>query len=114
MDYDDRPPLATFKTTLRNRRRQPMKLELQPWDETAVIPPGGSVQIVAKGPAGDTVEIDQRRDVVIVYGWPGSVVSVIRDGVDLPTGRAPRKASRLTAPFLPQGIRMREWVESLR
>jgi hypothetical protein len=44
---------------------------------------------------------------VTVYGWPGSVVSVLRRGA--PVGRDERK----TAPFLPDGMRMSEWLSAM-
>ena len=83
MTHAERAPLSAIKTPLRNRRKRPVELRLEPWGETYVMPAGVTFQIVARGPEGDALEIEWGQDRVTVYGWPGSVVSVLRKGVDV-------------------------------
>ena len=104
---DDRAPCSITKTPLRNRRSRSITLRLEPWGEELTIAPNTTIQLVAKGPAGDELDIRWEGDTVTVYGWPGSVVSVLRRGA--PVGRGERK----TAPFLPDGMRMSEWMAAL-
>lgn len=110
---DDRPPLSITKTSLRNRRKGPVTLRLEPWGEAYSFPAGATFQVVARGPEGDSLEIAWGPDGVTVYGWPGSIVSVLRKGVDVgaPPGQTTRQ--RLTAPYLPEGMRVSEWLAAM-
>jgi hypothetical protein len=40
------------------------------------MPSGAMFNIEAQGPEGDTLEIDYSENLVTVYGWPGSTVSI--------------------------------------
>lgn len=107
----ERAPLSTVKTALRNRRKSSVRLRLEPWGEEYTLGPGQTVQVLARGPEGDTLDIEWGSDVVTVYGWPGSVVSVRRRGVDVAPLEARRE--RQTAPFLPEGMRVRDWLAEM-
>lgn len=106
---DDRAPHSIIKTPLRNRRSRPVTLRLEPWGEELTIAPNATVQLVAKGPAGDELDIRWEGDTVTVYAWPGSVVQVLRRGAPVGTARGERR----TAPFLPEGMRMSEWLAEM-
>jgi hypothetical protein len=71
-----------------------------------VLGPGETCHVLARGPEGDTLELVRDDDGFTVYAWPGSVVQVILRG-NL------AGIERLTAPWLPDGMRTREWVEAL-
>jgi hypothetical protein len=91
-------------------------LRLEPWGEEYTVPPGATVQVVARGPAGDALDIQWADDRVTVYGWPGSIVAVRRKGVDVSAGSSDARDGRderRTAPFLPEGMRMSEWMAAM-
>lgn len=106
----ERMPLSTVKTSIRNRRKRAVKLRLEPWGEEYVVAPGATVQVVARGPSGDTLDVQWEKDSVTVFGWPGSVVHLLRRGVELLASPSERR----TAPFLPAGYRMPEWVSDMQ
>jgi hypothetical protein len=110
---DERPPLSLVKTPIRNRRRKAITLRIEPWGEEYAVAPGATVQVVARGPAGDELDIRWEGDRVTVYGWPGSVVAVLRKGVDMGAEPSGRRPERTTAPFLPAGMRMSEWMSAM-
>ena len=109
----ERAPLSVVKTPLRNRRKAPVRLRIEPWGEEYTLPAGKTVQVLARGPAGDTIDIEWCADQVTVYAWPGSVVSVLRNGVDMGAAPGQKRRERLTAPFLPDGMRLREWMAEM-
>jgi hypothetical protein len=109
----ERAPLCVVKTPVRNRRKSAVMLRIEPWGEAYELPPGATVQVLARGPEGDTIDIEWRSDAVTVYGWPGSTVSVLRKGVDVGAPPGETKRERLTAPYLPEGMRVREWLAAM-
>lgn len=112
--HDERVPLSTVKTSIRNRRKKPVTLRLEPWGEEYAFPPGTSVQVLGRGPVGDMLDVKWGGDAVTVFGWPGSVLQVMKRGVDLGAKPGQKEKERLTAPFLPDGYRMQEWVGAMR
>lgn len=114
MTHTERAPLLAMKTPLRNRRKRPVELRLEPWGERYTMPAGATFQIVARGPEGDSLEIEWGQDAVTVYGWPGSVVSVLRKGIDVGAGEGEARSPRETAPFLPPGMRVKEWLSEMQ
>lgn len=65
-----------------NRHDHPITLTIEPWAEEHVIEPNGVLVVVGIGPPGQFEVSEHDRD-VIVHGWSGSTVSVLRDGVDI-------------------------------
>jgi len=61
-------------------------LVLEPWGEIHRLPPNCTLDIVGEGPDGDTLEVEATGDGLVVYGWPGSVVNIYRDGIELDPG----------------------------
>ncbi|MEM7246151.1 MAG: hypothetical protein AAF533_12460 [Acidobacteriota bacterium] len=54
-------------------------MRLEPWAEEHPIPPGTSIGVSYSGPAeGGDVEIEVSGEELIVYGWTGSVLDVVR------------------------------------
>jgi hypothetical protein len=113
MSAFERAPLSVVKTPVRNRRKSPVRLRLEPWGEEYTLPAGKTVQVLARGPEGDTLDIEWGSDAVTVYGWPGSVVAVLRNGIDIGAAPGETRFERLTAPFLPEGMRVREWIAEM-
>jgi hypothetical protein len=71
-----------FSYTNRTERR--LLLILEPWAEWYWIEPGQQVDIEARGGVpGGHFELEHTTDGLIVYGWEGTVVHVLRDGKEL-------------------------------
>jgi hypothetical protein len=78
------------EVSVRLRTTRALRLYLEPWGDEFDCPAEATIQIAARGPKGDTLEVEVSEDGVTVYGWPGSVVSILRDGVPLREQSAPR------------------------
>jgi hypothetical protein len=107
---DLRAPLRIETIPIRNRRRTAVTLRLEPWGEEHRVAAGETVQLHARGPSGDALDVERRDDAIVVYAWPGSTVSLTRRGREL---APPRGRERLTAPWLPPGMRTREWIVAM-
>lgn len=105
--HDDRPPMTVVKMPLRNRSPNALQVRLEPWGQTLLLPSGTTWELVARGPGGESLELLREEDLVTVYGWSGATLRVLHEGRDVDGG------ARLTAPRIPEGMRMREWVEAL-
>jgi len=83
---------ATTVVTARLVNRQPREISfcLEPWGEVYPMPAGAVFVVVARGPDGDTLEIEAEEDRLTVYGWPGSVVQVFEDESEMGPGLAGR------------------------
>lgn len=66
-----------------NRRETELTFYLEPWGEQFIMAPGATFHVVAKGPDGDSLEVEYGDNYVSLYGWIGSVVSVFKDGIEL-------------------------------
>jgi hypothetical protein len=86
--------LATkeYMTSLRlcNARTIPITLYLEPWVEQYTLTPEATFTVVVRGPEGDALEAEWADDHIILYGWPGSVVTLFHDGKEVGAGAAER------------------------
>lgn len=73
-----------------NARTVDMPLYLEPWGEEYALAPGAVIEIVAEGPAGDSLEVELADDHITVYGWPGSVVTLFQEETELGAGSGKR------------------------
>jgi hypothetical protein len=73
----------TQTVNIRLSLTQRTSLHLEPWGREFDCPAGDVLQIVGHGPMSDCMEIEIGADGITVYGWPGSVVSVLRNGVEV-------------------------------
>ncbi|MBA2449532.1 MAG: hypothetical protein H0V51_16050 [Chloroflexi bacterium] len=73
-------------TRLVNARDITIKCYLEPWGEEFEMPPGAIFRVVARGPQGDGLEVTIADEQITVWGWPGSVVRLFHDGVELGAG----------------------------
>jgi hypothetical protein len=89
---------AVVSLTVRNVRAVAVTFHLEPWGEEYPMPPGAAFQVVARGPEGDSLELEAGDDGIIVYGWPGSVVWLFHDGQELGGGRGERQPVPATPP----------------
>jgi hypothetical protein len=88
------PETREYSTSLRvcNARSFPMTLYLEPWGEQYTLAPEATFTAVARGPEGDTLEVEFADDHITLYGWPGSVVTLFHQGKEVgigASGRAP-------------------------
>ncbi len=73
----------TRKWSFTNQRPYTIDFVMEPWGDIFEMPPGKTYQVIAEGPKFGKLEkrISARR--VTVYGWPGSSLKVMSDGVDI-------------------------------
>ena len=90
MPYD--PETKKYVTSLRvcNSHSIALTFSLEPWGEQYKLAPEETFEIVARGPEGDSLEVEFADDQIILYGWPGSVVRLFHKGTELGAGDAER------------------------
>jgi len=78
-------PVEEQIVTLRvcNSRPQGVAFVLEPWASVSPMPAGAIFEVVARGPAGDTLEAEFEEERIVVYAWPGSLAQVFHDGVEI-------------------------------
>jgi len=101
---DERGEFQVEKVAVRNRRKASVRFRVEPWGETYELPRGATFQVTGRGPVGDGIEVRWNTDGVSVYAWPGAALEVRHRGV--PVGPDTRE----TAPRIPAGMRVSEWV----
>jgi hypothetical protein len=91
---------------LANTRPDPVTVHLEPWGEQHDMAPGATLELVADGPREDCLELSLNETGVTVWGWPGSVVHLFRDGEPvegtagcIPTPETPPHAPPLSAKY---------------
>jgi hypothetical protein len=99
------PMSQEYTTSLRvcNSHALPITLHLEPWGEQYTMPPEATFLVVVRGPEGDALEVECAEDHIVLYGWPGSVVTLFYAGKEVGAGAAERAPVPLT-PQLQHGI----------
>ena len=64
---------------------------LEPWGEQYPMAPEAIFDVVARGPKGDSLEVEFTAEQIVLYGWPGSTVTVFHEGTELGVGGAERQ-----------------------
>jgi hypothetical protein len=79
------PETKDYVTSLRvyNARSVPLTLYLEPWGEQYTMAPEATFTAVAKGPEGDTLEMEWADNHIVLYGWAGSVVTLFHEGKEV-------------------------------
>jgi hypothetical protein len=77
-----------YVTSLRvcSSRSIALTLSLEPWGEQYKLAPEETFEIVARGPEGDSLEVEFADDQIVLYGWPGAVVSLFHEGTESGVG----------------------------
>lgn len=96
-DTDRSVHTGTTSLLITNSRPSDMMVDLEPWGEHYTIPSGASFQVTAHGPADGMLDVEYTEIGVTLWAWPGSVVSLTCDGVEL----GPGVAQQPDAPNLP-------------
>ena len=60
-----------------------MTLYLEPWGQQYTMAPEATFTAVARGPEGDTLEVEVSDNHIILYGWPGAVVTLFHEGKEI-------------------------------
>ena len=87
-----------YTTSLRvcNTHAIPITLHLEPWGEQYTMPPETTLLVVARGPEGDVLEVEYAEDHIVLYGWPGSVITLFYAGKEVGAGTTERAPVPLT------------------
>jgi hypothetical protein len=98
MPYE--PETKEYVTSLRvcNSRSVALTFSLEPWGEQYKLAPNETFEVVARGPEGDSLEVEFADDQIILYGWPGSVVTLFHKGRELGAGDSKRTPIPATPP----------------
>lgn len=78
-----------------NPHEQGTVLVLEPWGETYTMPAGATFDVIAEGPATDTLEITSDAAAIVVWGWPGSVIMLFHGDIEV--------GDHLARPSVPRG-----------
>jgi hypothetical protein len=70
----------TSNLRVQNSSSNSKKLWVEPWGDTVLIPPGVTLEIVAKGPTGDCLEVESGDADIAIYGWTGSTLAIFQSG----------------------------------
>jgi hypothetical protein len=75
------PPDREQDIAVRNTGMEPLTLVLEPWGTHHTVEPGERVRVVARGPGGmgRQLQVVRGAEKVVVYGWMGSQVEVVRE-----------------------------------
>jgi hypothetical protein len=81
----DTTDVLTWRESLHvlNDDAVPLVLFLEPWAESFVIPPRSSIKIVAYRSDDGHLVIDNGDNELVVWGWTGSSVHVLRNRHEL-------------------------------
>ena len=73
---------ATQRITYTNVTGARQLIVLEPWGQEQWIEPSERIEITVDGGApGGSLEMEHMTDRVIFWGWEGTVVSIVRNGI---------------------------------
>ena len=72
---------------IRNGGSADIELHLEPWGDQFVLEPGASVDVIARGPGDGHLELESRDGRVVIYGWVGSVATVVQGSQEITSGQ---------------------------
>jgi hypothetical protein len=84
--------------TLVNRFPASVQLHVEPWGEQVLLPPDQPYEVIATGPAPSCLRVELEPTRVVVSGWPGSTLTVVKDGQAIIECSIP-------VPAIPKGVR---------
>ena len=75
-----------------NSRPCTIDFHIEPWGDVHAMMPGAEFDVTAVGPEPGLIAVEFGDDRVTIWGWPGSVLHVYSDDVELGRGTAERRA----------------------
>src|SRR5436190_733430 len=103
MDTAAAPARQRFTLVVRNTRDTAVTLFLEPGGADYLLPPGEAFEIRAEGPEGDHLEIDLAPEQISAWAWPGSVVDLWQNGVNV-------SGPSIPVPAVPEGMSVRGFL----
>ena len=88
---------------VRNTQSTAVTVFLEPAGSDYLLPPGEAFEIRAEGPAGGHLEIDIAGDHITTWAWPGSIVDLWQNGVNL-------SGPSIPVPSVPEGMSVRGFL----
>ncbi|MDX6270952.1 MAG: hypothetical protein QOD28_2175 [Acidobacteriota bacterium] len=88
------PPEREQDIAVRNTGMKPLTVVLEPWGTRHRVEPGERVRVVARGPGGmgQQLQVVRGAEEVVVYGWSGSSVTVVREQEQTKKAATPARA----------------------
>jgi hypothetical protein len=97
----------TVTLQLSNARAIPLTVVLEPWGDEYPLAPGATFDIHAHGPAGGTLQVESGNTYIAVYAWPGSVVSLFHNGINI------GGPERQPVPPIPTGSSVHGFIQAM-
>lgn len=85
----------TSRLRIQNSCAASRKLWIEPWGDEILMEPHSTLEVVAKGPTGECLEVVNDESDLTVYGWPHSTLTVFRSGTIV-------REYEIPAPSIPQ------------
>lgn len=60
-----------------NNQSASIKIVLEPWGEEVELPAASTLRVAFSGPSGGQVDIKLNDDVLILWGWQGSLLTIV-------------------------------------
>jgi hypothetical protein len=67
MEHKDHPADTTIRLTIRNAHTTGVTFCLEPWADEHEMPPGAAFDLVVRGPADGSVEIEYGEERITAY-----------------------------------------------
>ena len=65
------------RLVLHNRHTTAIHLWIEPWGDRIAMLPDTSLHVIGTGPAGHVLEVEFRDGGYAIYGWSGSVITLL-------------------------------------
>src|SRR5690349_9345047 len=74
---------CTICSRIVNSSDASVDLVLEPWGEVHQMSPGAEFDIQVDGPEGHRLEVAYNTGSITVWGWPGSTMRLLQNGIEL-------------------------------
>jgi hypothetical protein len=69
----------SYQLRIRNDSPTEIDFDLEPYGMQYIMKPGAIFTVLARGPKEDCLEVVYEGNRIAVYGWTGSIVSVLQE-----------------------------------
>ena len=66
-----------------NQKDSELRIDVEPWGDQLLLQPGQKINIVVTAPTQGELEVQIQENIITLFGWPGSVIHVFRDGIEV-------------------------------